>query len=162
MRVVMLSTLERQRVWEGLYVCEVRTLYYAHLSGSYQTNQTALAWTTLVSSSGTVAALVTTVVVLHPLVAPLLAIGVTTISSYSLLSQKGRKATDSSRLSTKWGQLGQKYEVLFGQMNSATSERLEELEKQRIELSESGHGLAFSKRLMRQSQREVKVQRGLK
>ena len=157
----MLSEAEKDRVWEGLYLCEVRHLHYAHLSGSFRNSQTFLTWGTLVSSSGTVVTLVTAIAILHPLVPPLLAIGVTAISSYSLLSKKERKALDSSRLSVDYGLLAQKYEELFGRMDSGTSDELKELDKQRLALSERAESLGYSKRLMAKAQDEVKLQRRL-
>lgn len=157
----MLSEAQKDRVWEGLYLCEVRHLHYAHLSRRFQSWQTFLTWTMLVSSSGTFAALVTVVAVVHPMVPRLLAIAATGVSFYSLLARKERKAIDSSRLSVDYALLAQKYETLYDNMASATPKKLGELDDKRIGFLERAQALGYSKKLMLRAQKQVEMERGL-
>ncbi len=157
-----LSPPEQKRVWEGLYVSEVRNHYYARLSGRYQHHQVVLTWLTLVLSGGAAASFVTTTIAkTYPFVPPFLSIATAAISAYSLLAKKERKGIDSSRLSQKYAQVAQAFDVIFGRMNLASSDELQKLEEKKLELGEPGHSLSYSKRLMRCSEKDVKKARGL-
>jgi hypothetical protein len=146
-----------------LYLSEVRNHYYAHLSARYQKQQAFMTWLSLLSSSGAAGAFISsTVARSYPFLSPVLAIGTAALCAYSLVAKKERKGIDSSRLSTKWGQLAQKYEVLFGQMDTELADTLTKLEEKRSELSESAHTLALKPKLMLKSQHEVKNARRLK
>src|SRR6267154_1225565 len=131
-----LSPSEQKRVWEGLYVSEVRNHYYARLSGRYQQHQVVLSWLTLVLSGGAAASFVTTIAKTHPLIPPLLSIATAGISAYSLLGKKERKGIDSSRLSQKYAQVAQAFDVMFSRMNLSSSEELQKLEEKKLELGE--------------------------
>src|SRR5258708_36120287 len=156
-----LSPAEQKRVWDGRYISEVRNDYYARLSGRYQQHQVVLSWLTLVLSGGAAYTFVTTIGKNYPLIPPLLSIATAAISAYSLLAKKERKGIDASRLSQKYAQVAQGFDVMFGRMDLASSDELQKLEEKKLELGEDGHSLSFSKRLMQRSATDVKKERGL-
>jgi hypothetical protein len=156
-----LSPAEQRRVWEALYVCEVRNNYYARLSGRYQKTQVALTWLMLFLSGGAAFSFVTKISTDRPLVPPLLSIATAAISAYSLLAKKERKGIDASRLSQKYAQIGHAFDVMFGRMDLTSSDELQKLEEKKTDLGEAGHSLSNSRRLMRCAERDVKKARGL-
>jgi hypothetical protein len=152
---------ETERVWEGLYNSEVRSLYFAYLSSIYQKQQTFMTWCSLFLSGGAAATFVSTLKQSHPWVPPLLALMSAGLSFYSLVAKKERKGLDSSSLSLKYAQLGHKYDLLFRNPAGAASTSLPPLEDKRLELSQAAHSLAIKPRLMEKSQDQVKKLRGL-
>ena len=157
-----LTSPERDRVWEGLYNSEVRGLYFAHLSSRYQKQSSFITWCSLFLSGGAAASFASTLKVTHPWVPTLLALITAGLSGYSLVAKKERKGIDSSSLSSKYAQLGLRYDLLYQDPMSAVSASLPPLEEKRLELSQSAHTLANSRRLMAKSEKQIKLERGLK
>lgn len=157
-----LSQEETERVWEGLYNCEVRSLYFGHLSLRYQKLQTFLTWCSLVLSCGAAGSFVSTLEQSHPWAPSSLALLSASVSLYSVVSKKERKGIDSSSLGLKYEQLAHKYDLVFRNMRAAAPAELAPLEERRIELSQLAHGLADKPGLMEKSQDQVRKLRRLK
>jgi hypothetical protein len=157
-----LTPQETQRVWEGLYVSEVYSLYCARLSSIYQKQSTFMTWCSLFLSGGAAVTFVSALKQSHPWVPTALAFVSAGLSAYSVVAKKERKGIDSSSLSLKYAQLGHKYDLLFRNPAAAAPESLTPLEDKRLELSQSAHSFADRPRLMDKSQDRIALLRGLK
>src|SRR5713101_8100034 len=150
-----LTPQETQRVWEGLYVSEVHSLYFAHLSSIYQKQSTFMTWCALVLSGGAAVTFVSELKQSHPWVPTVLAFVTAGLSAYSVIVKKERKGIDSSSLRLNYAKLGHKYDLLFRNPAGAASEYLTPLEDKRLELSQSAHSFANRPRLMDKSQNQI-------
>jgi hypothetical protein len=156
-----LSKADIERVWEGLYNSEVRSLYFGHLSSRYQKQQTFMTWLSLFLSGGAAGTLVSNLAVTHAWVPQIFAFLMTGLSLYSVVAKKERKGVDSSNLGAKWTQLGHKYDIIFRSPSNFAQADLTPLEDKRIELSQAAHNLADNPKLMEKSQDKIKVLRRL-
>lgn len=157
-----LPQADMQRVWEGLYNSEVRSSYFARLSGRYQKQQSFMTWLSLFLSGSAAGTFVSKLAVTHSWVPQTFAFLTAGLSLYSVVAKKERKGIDSSNLSAKWTQLGHKYDVIFRSPNNFAVADLTPLEEKRIELSQAAHSLANNPKLMKKSEDEIKVARSLK
>ena len=151
-----------ERVWDGLYNSEVRTSYFARLSGRYQKQQSFMTWLTLFLSGGAAGTFVSKLAVTQPWVPQTFAFLTAGLSLYSVVAKKERKGIDSSNLSAKWSQLGNKFDLIFRSPGNFAPADLTPLEDKRIELSQAAHSLANNPKLMKKSEDEIKVARRLK
>jgi hypothetical protein len=156
-----LSKPDTERVWEGLYNSEVRSVYFGYLSGRYQKQQSFMTWVSLFLSGGTAGTFVSKLAVTQPWVPQTLAFLTAGLSLYSVVAKKERRGVDASNLSAKWTQLGMKYDVIFRSPGDYRQVDLTPLEDKRVELSQAAHSLADNRKLMRKSQDNVKKLRRL-
>jgi hypothetical protein len=111
----MLSEAEQKRVWEGMLEFEIRSNYFAELSGRYSKRQQFGTWATLLFSSSDVVSLLAS---LPPdLVWTRLALAVCAAgaSLYLSLAQNDKKSFESSSLHLCWSRLFRGLET-FGKM----------------------------------------------
>lgn len=156
-----LSPVDIERVWEGLYNSEVRSVYFGRLSARYQKQQSFMTWLSLFLSGGAAGTFVSKLAVTQAWVPQTFAFLTAGLSLYSVVAKKERKGIDSSNLSAKWTQLGHKYDIIFRSPGNFAQADLTPLEEKRLELSQAAHSLADNPKLMEQSQDKIKLLRGL-
>jgi hypothetical protein len=157
-----LSRADIERVWEGLYNSEVRSVYFGRLTARYQKQQSFMTWLSLFLSGGAAGTFVSKLAVTQPWVPQTFAFLTAGLSLYSVVAKKERKGIDSSNLGAKYTQLGLKYDIIFRSPSKYAQPDLTPLEEKRIELSQAAHSLADDPKLMKQSQDKIKVLRRLK
>jgi hypothetical protein len=152
----MLSELQQKDVWEGWLGAEIRANYFADLCGRYRTEQKTLTWLILVSSSGSLIALLSDQLPQWQWVKPVLAFLAAGASLYLLIQQNQKGSTDSADLHSRWATLANQYRALWDDMYSGDAvEKLRELEEKEIELSKSSTAFPNNERKMLKWQNHV-------
>src|SRR6266404_7853807 len=108
-----MTDLQVQRLWEGMLLSEMRSLYFADLAARYNAHQRYATWAIMVATSGTFAALVAPLHDQFGWLPPLLAFGATALSYYLVATQNQRRAVDASELHYKWAQLAAEYQAIW-------------------------------------------------
>jgi hypothetical protein len=144
--VIMLTALQQREVWEGMLGAEIRSNYFADLSGRYARKQRIATWATLAFSSGAVAALIAT---WPDYVRITLAAITAGISAYSVVMQNQKLAVDSSDLHARWSRLANDYRRLWDDMYAEDAlSVLDGLLQREEELSKAGTAFPNRRRVM--------------
>jgi hypothetical protein len=153
----MLSAYQQKLVWDGLLGAEIRSAYFAELSGRYVRTQRRLVVGSLLLSSGAFLSLVTTVVpTTFAWIKPLLALFAAALSFWSLLAKNERGSIDAADLHFRWNVLALEYQSIWANVESETaSARLAEIEKREAELSKSSVAFPEDESLMVKCQDNV-------
>jgi hypothetical protein len=142
----ILTALQQKEVWEGMLGAEIRSNYFADLSGRYARNQRVATWAVLAFSSGAVASLLATA---PDSVRITLAAITAGISAYSVVMQHQKLAVDSSDLHARWNRLANDYRRLWDDMYSEEAlSSLDALLRREEELSKAGTAFPNRKRVM--------------
>jgi len=133
----MLNVQQQRQVWEGWLSAEIRSNYFAELSGLYRRRQRLVTWFTLLTSSGAFAA------ILSRVPAEWVAAGLTLIAAAlslaSLVADDQQRAVDSADLHLRWNKLAQGYEALWGNIYTPdAAARLAHLAEVEAEVSKAG------------------------
>lgn len=143
---IMLSAAQQQNVWDGWLGAEIRANYFADLCGRYQQLQRGLTWTTLLASSGAVAALLRETGTALPLT---LAAATAALSLWNTVHTYSKRSTDCSDLHFRWHTLALAYEALWHDMYQPESAAtLAALRQREAELSKSSTALPNDVRRM--------------
>ena len=133
---LMLSELERQRLWEGLISAEVHAQYFAQLSNGYYRKQRFSTWGTLILSSGAFVAVVASLPEFWQWLRAVTTLAAAGLSFYSLVMQSQKMAADCSELFSRWSVLARQYRQLWENMyNEDAAEMLNRLDQGRTDLS---------------------------
>ena len=156
----MLSEAQQKRVWEGMLSSEIRSNYFAELSGQYLLKQRAATWLTLLFSSGAVVSIVADLSEDLKWIRVVLALFAAGLSAYSVVMQNQKFAVDASDLHARWNKLAKDYEALWENVYAEDAEeRLRALDERATDLSKSGSGFRYSQRRMLRWQEHVERHR---
>ena len=135
----MLSGTQQRRVWEGMLSAEIRSNYFAELSGRYGSKQKLATWATLLFSSGAAISLMARLPDDLQWIRLLCALTATAISIYSVVMQNQKLAVDASDLHARWNRLAKDYQRLWENVYvEDAAERLDALEDRATDLSKAG------------------------
>jgi hypothetical protein len=158
----MLSEAQIKRVWEGMLGAEIRSDYFAELSGKYQLGQKVATWTTLFLSSGATISLITALPADLSWVRIALAGLAAAMSLYSVVMQNQKLAVDASDLHARWNKLAMEYTRLWENVYVEDAlDRLNALDDKIAELSKTGTAFPNRKRSMLKWQIHVEQQHGI-
>jgi hypothetical protein len=159
----MLNDMQQKSVWEGWLTSEIRSNYFADLSGRYQRTQRFITWNTLILSSGAFATLVSDW--LPPnmrVIRPIVAFCVVALSLWSLLARYERNGIDCTDLHFKWNTLACEFERLWCDIYPASAvETLYKLQNRETELSKSSTSFPNKEKLMLKWEEHTVRQRGM-
>lgn len=145
----MLSDLQQKRVWEGMLGAEIRSDYFADLTGVYTSRQKFSTLLILLFSSGAAASFLAALPEEMSIIRPGLAVITAAISLYSVVMQNQKLAFEASDLHFRWGRLASEYKRLWENMYDDSALRsLNALDDKATELSKSGNTLPNKKRTM--------------
>lgn len=109
----MLSPGQQKTIWEGWLGAEIRSYYFADLSGRYRRRQTGVTWVLLACSSGAFAALIAG---LPSGAGRALTFLTAILSLWSVVAQNQKHVTDCADLHFRWLTLASRYEALWNDM----------------------------------------------
>jgi hypothetical protein len=162
LEVAMLSDVQIKRVWEGMLGAEIRSDYFADLSGSYLGKQRLATWSTLFLSSGAAVSFVANIPQDYSFVRPLLACLAAAVSLYSVVMQNQKLAVDASDLHFRWNRLAMDYTRLWEDVYSEDAlKTLNALDDRAAELSKSGTSFPNREKKMLRWQTHVEQQHGV-
>ncbi len=153
----MLSEFQQKIVWDAMLSAEIRSAYFAELSGRYQRTQRRLVVGSLLLSSGAFLSLVTsTVPTSLSWVKPALAFMAAALSFWSLVAKNERSSIDAADLHFRWNMLAIDFQGVWADIYAGDSaDRLAELRKREAELSKSSTALPDDQSLMEKCQENV-------
>jgi len=158
----MLSDVQIKRVWEGMISAEIRSDYFAELSGGYQSKQKLATWTTLFLSSGATISLITSLPAELSWVRIALVGFTAAVSLYSVVMQNQKLAVDASDLHARWNRLSMEYTRLWENVYVDDAlERLNSLDDKAVELSKTGTAFPNRRKSMLKWQLHVEAQHGI-
>jgi hypothetical protein len=147
---IMLSEFQQKEVWEEWIASEVRSLYYADLSGHYLRFQSALTWSTIFLASGATAAVISDWIPKeYGWIKPTLTALTAGISYLTLVMQNQKRHTDCADLHFKWNRLAAEYKALWNDMYSEDApSKLARLSEKAAEISKSGLSIGNKEKIM--------------
>ena len=156
----MLTDQQYKRAWEGEYLSEVRSLYFADISNRALARQRYVSMANLFLSSGAMVAFVSkTAGESVPWLAPLLSVIAAGISAYNFTAQLSKTAIDAADLHSKWSNLYLSFRDLRESPDTdGATATLANLERQAGEYSKSGIALPRVRKLMAHWQDHVDQQ----
>jgi hypothetical protein len=158
----MLSDAQIKRVWEGMLSAEVRSDYFAELSGSYQRNQKVATWSTLFLSSGAAVSMLTNLPANFSWVRVALPCLAAAVSLYSVVMQNQKLAIDASDLHARWNRLAMEYTRLWENVYEENAlDKLNSLDDKAVDLSKTGTSFPNRKGSMLRWQAYVEQQHGV-
>ena len=155
----MLSEYQQKIAWESLLAAEIRSEYFAELSGRYARRQRYLVVGSLLLSSGAFLTLVTTAVPsAYAWIKPTLALLAAALSFWSLVAKNERGSIDSADLHFRWNLLAIEYQALWADVfREDAADKLTELRKREAELSKSSTSFPDDQTLMAKCQDNVEL-----
>jgi hypothetical protein len=158
----MLSDVQIKRVWEGMLAAEIRSDYFAELSGSYQRNQKIATWSTLFLSSGAAVSALASLPAHVSWVRIALPGLAAAVSLYSVVMQNQKFSVDASDLHARWNRLAMEYTRLWEDVYATDAlEKLNSLDDRAADLSKAGTSFPNRKGSMLRWQDYVERQHGV-
>ncbi len=126
----------RNLAWEALWMADVRSRYFAHLAGKLRRTERVLALAVAISSSGTVAALLSG----QDLVGKLLALATAVISAVLAGYKFDKRSSVAASHARQWLEIASEYDILWAQVDDLKEEEIaarhRELEKKHFPADE--------------------------